>query len=362
MKCLLTRAALLLVLGVWASQAQAHIMLANKGTVSIKGQNAYVVISVPVSTLNGFDDNQDKLIDTAELGRHADSLKTQVDSRIKFRADDAAPVEGVTFLLSPQTGESTDDPIDYIVAMSAQRFEKPPQTIEIWTDLFGAAEKDQRLALTASRDQTEELAVLTPERSQHRFFRGGVAVFTDFLGLGVTHILRGYDHLLFLLTILAAAMSVRQWLLIVSGFTIAHSITLTAASLGLVSVSPEIAEPLIAASIVALALDNLLGGTRRPFVLRSMIVFACGLLHGLGFAAALSEFGLSQHNIVTSLLGFNLGVEFGQIAFVSAVLGLYWVMARSSIPLTRERLLAPISMMAAVPGFAMLVVRTLPLM
>lgn len=355
-------AALCLLLATMGSayEAQAHIMVANKGTVSIKEQNVYVAISVPVSTLSGFDDNHDSLIDATELGRHAGNLRTQIDGRLRINADGTKPIEGLTLLISPLTGEDTPSPIDYLVVMSVQRFEKTPVIVSVWTDLFGTAKKDQRIALTATREQSEELAVLTPERPQHQFFRGSFAVFMDFLAIGITHILLGYDHLLFILTIIVAAMNLRQWLVVLTGFTIAHSITLTFASLGLVSVSPQIVEPLIAASIVALALDNLLGGTRRPFVVRSLVVFACGLLHGLGFASSLTDFGISNHNIVSSLLGFNVGVELGQIFFVGLTLGIFWVMARAPVAIARERLVVAVSIFAVLPGLALLAARVLP--
>lgn len=360
MKRSLARVLLLLSALGCASQAQAHLMVANKGTVSIKENNAYVVISVPVSALSGFDDNHDNLIDSAELGRHSGSLRTQVDGRIRITADGTESVERLTYLVSALTGDDENVPTNYVVVMSVRRFEQPPQVVQIWTDLYGTSEKDQGLALKASRGESEELAVLTPDRPQHRFFRGAIAVFADFLQLGVSHILLGYDHLLFLLTIIVAAMSVRHWLIVISGFTVAHSFSLVAASLEWVSVSPQIAEPLIAASIVALALDNLLGGTRRPFALRAMVVFACGLLHGLGFASSLADLGISKHNIVSSLVGFNLGVELGQIIFIGVVFGAMWLIARSNVPITRERLIAAVSVFAALPGAALLAMRIFP--
>lgn len=357
MKRILARVLVLVATMGLASEAQAHLMVANTGTVSIKGQNAYVVMSVPVTALSGFDDNQDTLIDTAELGRHSALLRTQVDSRLDITADGLRPVEDVTFLLSPLTGDHADSPIDYLVVMRAARFDSQPRVIKVWTDLFGSAEKDRRLALVVSNAQVEEFAVLTPDRPRHEFFRGGIAVFTDFVGIGVTHILLGYDHLLFLLVVVAATVGLRQWLWVITCFTIAHSITISAASLGWVSVSPQIVEPLIAASIVGLAVDNMLGGTRRPFMLRMVVVFACGLLHGLGFAASLADYGLSDRNIVGSLLGFNLGVEFGQMLFVSTVLISFWILSRSAALISRERLVVPVSLLAAAPGLALFVTR-----
>jgi hydrogenase/urease accessory protein HupE len=354
-------ASLLLGLAGFAPQAAAHLMPANKGTVAVKEQNIYVVLSVPVSALNGFDDNGDGLIDTAELGRHSAALRTQIDARVRVTADGAAPIEAMTMISSALTGDDAEAPVDYVVALIAQRFDLPPQVVEVWTDLFGATETDQRLALTATRNDIAEVAVLSPEHATHRFFRGGLVVFADFVSTGMSHILLGYDHLLFLMTILVAAMSVRQWLVILTGFTVAHSITLTLATLQLVSVSPSIVEPLIAVSIVALALDNIFGGAHRPFPLRAGVVFACGLLHGLGFASSLSDYGLSGSNLVPGLLGFNLGVELGQFVFIGAALGLFWLVRRSSVPISRERLTVAVSLAAALPGIAIVAMRVFPI-
>ncbi|MDX2145146.1 MAG: HupE/UreJ family protein [Rhodospirillaceae bacterium] len=345
----------------FTAPAAAHLMPANKGTVSVKERNIYVVLSVPVTSLSGFDDNTDGLIDATELGRHATTLRTQIDGRVRVTADGAAPVEALTMIVSALTGDDQQAPTATVVALIAQRFAEAPRKVEVWTDLFGTAAADQRLALTATSGKAEELAVLTPGRPTHTFFRGGLAVFTEFISIGVEHILLGFDHLLFLLTILAAAMSLRQWIVILTGFTIAHSITLTLATLDLVSVSPGIVEPLIAASIVALALDNLLGGTRRSFALRATIVVACGLLHGLGFASSLSDYGLSGANLLPGLFGFNVGVELGQLFFVGAALGAFWTATRLAVPLPRERLMIAASVLAALPGVSMLVMRVFPL-
>src|SRR5581483_12501783 len=105
---------------------------------------------------------------------------------------------------------------------------------------------------------------------------------------------------------------------IVMGFTIAHSITLSLAALGLVEVPSSIVEPLIAATIVWVALENLLAPS--PSRWRWLVAAAFGLIHGLGFASALTELGLPRAAMVRALIGFNVGVELGQLAFVAVVM------------------------------------------
>src|SRR5437588_1439210 len=132
----------------------------------------------------------------------------------------------------------------------------------------------------------------------------------DFVRLGVEHILSGYDHLLFLVALLATARGLWSVVRIVTAFTLAHSVTLTLGALGIVSIPDRIIEPLIAATIVWVALENLL--VAEPDRKRWIWSFGFGLVHGLGFASALTELGLNGTELVRALVGFNLGVEIGQ--------------------------------------------------
>jgi hypothetical protein len=140
----------------------------------------------------------------------------------------------------------------------------------------------------------------------------------DFIKLGVEHIITGYDHLLFLVALLATAKGFWPVVRIVTAFTIAHSVTLSLAVLDIATIPGRIIEPLIAASIVLVALENLL--VREPGRRRWVWAFAFGLVHGFGFASALGELGLQGPAIARALVGFNLGIEIGQLVFVAAFL------------------------------------------
>jgi len=138
-----------------------------------------------------------------------------------------------------------------------------------------------------------------------------------YLALGFTHILpKGLDHVLFVLGVFLLSRRWKPILMQVSAFTIAHSITLALSIYGVVSLSPSIVEPLIALSIAYIAVENLVLSDMRPW--RIGLVFAFGLLHGLGFAGALRGVGLPRSEFVTALIGFNAGVELGQLAVISA--------------------------------------------
>ena len=151
-------------------------------------------------------------------------------------------------------------------------------------------------------------AVVPPTRGQ---------VAKQYLALGYTHILpKGSDHILFVLGIFLLSTKVKPVLLQVTAFTIAHTITLALTIYGIVSLRPAIVEPLIALSIVYVAVENIATSELRPW--RIALVFGFGLLHGMGFAGVLSELGLPRSEFLTGLLCFNAGVELGQLTVILA--------------------------------------------
>lgn len=160
----------------------------------------------------------------------------------------------------------------------------------------------------------------------------------QYLSWGVSHILIGFDHLLFVLGLFLVSSRWRQRLLWVTAFTLGHSLTLIAASTGLVAFNTSIVEIAIAASILVLALEinaQPSGHTRKGFLL---LVLGFGLLHGLGFASVLGELGLPAGQQVPALLLFNLGVELGQLVFVALLAAVFGLIARgSSAALTASR-------------------------
>ena len=146
----------------------------------------------------------------------------------------------------------------------------------------------------------------------------------DFVKLGIEHILTGYDHLLFLVALLATARGAWSVVRIVTAFTLAHRVTLSVAALGIVTIPDRIIEPLIAATIVWVALENLFAA--EPDRRRWIWSFGFGLVHGFGFASVLGELGLKGATLVRGLVGFNVGVEIGQLIFVAVFLpALMWL-------------------------------------
>jgi hydrogenase/urease accessory protein HupE len=162
-----------------------------------------------------------------------------------------------------------------------------------------------------------------------------VSSFTNFLTLGVKHILTGYDHLLFLLGLLVVARGFFSSLSIITSFTIAHSITLAAATFNLAHIPSRIVEPLIAASIVYVGIENLLGSDVPKA--RQLVTFGFGLIHGFGFASVLREMGIGAGNdgIALPLLSFNVGVELGQIMVAAVALPIIWKLRAKPVFIAR---------------------------
>ena len=149
---------------------------------------------------------------------------------------------------------------------------------------------------------------------------GGISsTFFSYLRQGFVHVVPlGVDHILFVIGLFLLSRKWKPLLYQVSVFTIAHTLTLALATLGLVSLPSDVVEPIIAASIAFVALENIFVAKYRPY--RLAVVFVFGLIHGLGFAGALSELNLDPGSLFAGLLGFNLGVEFGQLAVIGLAL------------------------------------------
>jgi hydrogenase/urease accessory protein HupE len=159
---------------------------------------------------------------------------------------------------------------------------------------------------------------------------GGVAKptgsgFFAFLVEGIFHILGGFDHVLFVIALVSVVASWSQLAKVVTSFTAAHSITLALGALELVRISPRLVEPLIAASILYVGLENVF--RERPRA-RLGVTFGFGLMHGFGFSSVLRDLGLARAQLVPALVGFNLGVEIGQLLIVAPLAPLVWWLRR----------------------------------
>ena len=193
------------------------------------------------------------------------------------------------------------------------------------------------LVRVKQRDGTHWTELVKPGQPwmEMRDRQGVLAITGAYVSQGMRHILIGYDHLLF---VFALMLTVRKrWMLVktITAFTVAHSITLGLATLGVIHVPAAPVEATIALSILLLATEIARLSRGRPGLTSRFpwaVAFCFGLLHGLGFAGALSQIGLPQGDVPLALLSFNVGVELGQLAFVAAVLAAYAVVTRLRLP------------------------------
>ncbi len=156
---------------------------------------------------------------------------------------------------------------------------------------------------------------------------GAAATFASYIPVGFDHILpKGLDHILFVLGLFFLSTHLRPLLWQISAFTLAHTVTLALGALGYVNIPASIVEPIIAASIVYVAVENIVSDKLHRW--RPAVIFVFGLLHGLGFASVLGEFGLPEAQFFPALIGFNIGVEIGQLTVISLAFLLVWLAQR----------------------------------
>ncbi len=214
--------------------------------------------------------------------------------------------------------EAPQEPVTQLIAMGRFALSNPDSPLELDMSLFGktSAEKTQQITISRPADGRRQLLILTPERSTHALFTSGWTTFTDYLMLGTEHIVLGFDHLLFLLVVLVTGWGWRHILMALSVFTLGHAMTLTITSFYSIPLAPGLIEPAIAATIVGMAgydLFNRRHDRKTAAWPRLTAVFACSLIHGLGLASALHDRGLDSEHLLSSLAGFNLGIETGQL-------------------------------------------------
>lgn len=211
--------------------------------------------------------------------------------------------------------------------------------------------------MLSQQDSSLTLTLPTTNTATNSGEEATAPTFTGFLELGIEHIVTGYDHLLFLFCLLVVTRDFWPALKIITFFTIAHSITLALAGLNVIDIPSSIVEPLIAATIIYVALENIVRKGEPKG--RQWLTFFFGLIHGFGFAAVLREMGISSYEtgIMLPLFSFNLGVELGQIAVASVALPIIWWLHKK--PQIEPRLTPVCSILASLAGAWWLIERTI---
>ena len=365
----------LAVLATIAMPASAHKASDAYLTLAVQGPQISQRLDIALRDLDrelALDANDDGQLQWGEVRDRWDAIETLADAGVQLQAD------GQACRLTSRRAPVLDDHSDgrYAVLQRLWICAAPVRKLTVHYTLFQRSDATHRgiAHITSKRGAANDsaaaavqappqTAVLVPGEPAAVFaLQAGAASgpggFIGFVAEGVHHILTGFDHLLFLLALLLPAVLVRGpqgwraapalkpvlWdvLRVVTAFTVAHSITLALAVLDVVNPPSRWVESLIAASVVLAALNNL-----HPLLAerRWMITFAFGLVHGFGFAGALKDLGLNAGSLAGPLLGFNLGVELGQLALVALFVPLAWLL-RPTVAYRRAAMLGGSSVIA----------------
>lgn len=335
--------ALILLLCAWCSPAQAHKPSDSYLAITVQGQQITGQWDIALRDLDfaiGLDGNGDGQLTWDEIRARHQAVAAYALQRLHI-----ATAEGACTL---QPGEQlidhhTDGAYSVLRFTAACPGTAAPASLDIGYTLFADLDPQHKGLLKLTHDGETQTAIFDPDSPRQTLSMAApdrLAQFGAYVKHGIWHIWIGTDHILFLLSLLLPAVllpglreqqaSLRaafvDVLKVVTAFTLAHSITLTLASLSLVSLPSRWVESAIAASVVLAALNNLypLFRGRRP-----VAAFVFGLIHGFGFASVLRDLGLPQSALVSSLFGFNVGVEIGQLAIVAVFLPLAWWLRKS---------------------------------
>ena len=347
---------LVLGLGVWPA-AHSHVLALDRASLNVRGDGAYMVLSLAPAALAdlALDDDGDGTVSVAELQAHRAQIQDAISQRAQLRdGQGALALEALFVQMEAHTVSGAQQA--GITAMG--KFTLRPGalptdwSLAFWPEgssAYALQAKVTRQAEDGSTVQQQNM-VFSAGRQAQRLFPSAGAVLVDYMVLGARHILDGPDHLLFLLVVLATGMAWSTLVLTLSAFTLGHASTLALGVLAQWTVSPALAEPAIALTIILMALLDERARRRAipiPAAQRMALVFACALVHGLGFASALTEIGLDPGTVGWSLLGFNLGIELVQITIAACFTLLLAMLARWGHA-SAFRWLRPMAMGAAI--------------
>jgi hydrogenase/urease accessory protein HupE len=299
----------------------------NVGLADITVLDAEVEVSLSLNLfeldlLLTLDRNLDGRIDPEEVEVRRGEIAAYLASRVEVIVGAAPlPMEVAAFSI----GHSADGKPTFDATL---RFPSPIPlgAFRIRCEPLGEFGADHRVIARITRGGRTGQWVFQPGVVYEAGARSASAYVVQFLGLGIHHILIGIDHLAFLVALVITGGGWLAVAKIVTSFTAAHSVTLSLAALDVVTLPSRLVEPAIALSVAYVAMENLLP---RPLGRRWVVSGFFGLVHGFGFAAVLREMGLPREGLVASLFLFNVGVEIGQVLFVSLLLPLLWLLRRT---------------------------------
>ena len=317
---------LLAALLCWLRPATAHLMSADRATFNIRDDAAYIVLSLPVQFFEGVPLDGNGMVTAQGLAPYRQQIEAQVINAFVLTHDSdtakAQPIAAEMVHITPSVAAHAPLADQVLVFL---RFAWPtashiPKGLHLHTQLWQRAAPSQ-LEIDVMQDGGgRDKYWLNTSNTDIDLQPTLWGVAWRFVRLGITHIVEGTDHLLFLFLLLMAQVSWRRWLIVLSGFTLAHACTYAAVMRGLVVAPTAWVETLIAATI-AWSAGAILMRHRTSVGLDLGLTCVFGLIHGAGFASAVGAEGQSVRHPVLSLLGFNTGIELGQIG-LALLLGL----------------------------------------
>lgn len=330
---------LALAFGIFCSSAQAHLMVAQKGTLNLQGDGAYLVVSLPVSAFGGIDDDGDGALSNQELTAHEARIHQQLRAELRLRdAQGPRPIDGIALVPTP-TDDLAAHEVNHLVVFVRFKLAQPVESVNLTratnmvfrASLFGKSEAERHLSIAVTQEAHKQLMVLTPERPERTLFPNADEVTWDYAVLGFIHILTGWDHLLFLVVVMLGGGNWRQVLAILSAFTFGHALTLVWGLMWQLPFGTAWVEPGIALTVMGMAAAEiwlLQHGRVMGLTMRLLLVWASALVHGLGLASSLQAIGLDIEHRFWSLVGFNFGIELAQAAVAGGLGGLAWLVLR----------------------------------
>lgn len=321
-----------------AAPAQAH--KPSDAYLSLTADNAAIDVRWDIALRDldyaiGLDGDGDGVITWGETRARREAITAYARARLDIAADGAACPLDVSELLIDRHSDGA-----YAVLTGAAACPARPVRLDLGYRLFSDIDPQHKGLLRLVSGARTQTAIFSPEAARQSFALAETPLLKQFSAYflsGVEHIWTGYDHILFLLSLLLPAAAIRvgrQWLpqaslrvafldvaKIVTAFTLAHSITLALATLQFVQPPSRLVESAIALSVIVAALNNVYPLIRDN---RWAVAGCFGLLHGFGFASALIDLGLPRAAMALALVGFNIGVEAGQLAIVALFLPIAW--------------------------------------
>jgi hydrogenase/urease accessory protein HupE len=346
-------AIILLLLMMIPFKVEAHAYSASYTNITINKEKTEFVFSIDtlsiIELIEDIDKNKNNELEKSEIKDESSHLEELVHDHLSLDLNNRQQEptlekialekkEGKNFLtyhleyppfaagdtLSLNDGLYVNDPkTNYINLISFSFAGTTGQSIlqgkeRTWTILLAEAQQEQTEDGSPQSDENNNQTELGQEQSDNTpIAKTSTSTWFSFFKLGMLHILTGYDHLLFLLALLLRKQNFKQYAAIITSFTIAHSITISLAVLGIITLPSRFVEAVIAFSIVYVALENIF---RKEIRHRWGLTFLFGLIHGLGFANILKEMIIPKSNLAVALVNFNIGIEVVQLALVLLVL------------------------------------------